>query len=72
MSGFTAGFTEVGDRVWVARYEWYDVNITVIEGAAGLLVVDTHASTKAAQEVIADLGESGHVPEPSRLGTLET
>ena len=48
-------FTEVGERVWVARYEWYDVNVTVIEGGAGLLVVDTHASTKAALEVIADL-----------------
>ena len=48
-------FTEVGDRIWVARYEWYDVNISVIEGEAGLLVVDTHASTKAALEVIADL-----------------
>jgi glyoxylase-like metal-dependent hydrolase (beta-lactamase superfamily II) len=48
-------FTEVGDRVWVARYEWYDVNVSVIEGDAGLLVVDTSASTKAALEVIADL-----------------
>jgi len=48
-------FTEVGARVWVARYEWYDVNVSVIEGEAGLLVVDTHASTKAALEVIADL-----------------
>jgi glyoxylase-like metal-dependent hydrolase (beta-lactamase superfamily II) len=48
-------FTEVGQRVWVARYEWCDVNVTVIEGAAGLLVVDTHASTRAAREVIADL-----------------
>ncbi len=41
--------------MWVARYEWYDVNVSVIEGEAGLLVVDTHASTKAAQEVIEDL-----------------
>lgn len=48
-------FTEIADRVWVARYEWFDVNVTVIEGAAGLLVVDTHASTPAAREVIADL-----------------
>ncbi len=48
-------FTEVGERVWVARYEWYDVNVTVVEGEAGLLVVDTHASTEAAREVIADL-----------------
>ncbi len=48
-------FTEVGDRVWVARYDWYDVNVTVVEGEAGLLVVDTHASSVAAREVIEDL-----------------
>lgn len=48
-------FTEVADRVWVARYDWYDVNVTVIQGEAGLLVVDTHASTRAARQVIADL-----------------
>jgi glyoxylase-like metal-dependent hydrolase (beta-lactamase superfamily II) len=48
-------FTEVGDRVWVARYDWYDVNVTVVEGADGLLVVDTHASSVAAREVISDL-----------------
>lgn len=48
-------FTEVAARVWVARYEWYDVNVCLIEGEAGLLVVDTHASADAAQEVIGDL-----------------
>ena len=48
-------FTEVGERVWVARYDWYDVNVNVVEGEAGLLVVDTHASSRAAREVIADL-----------------
>lgn len=48
-------FAEVGERVWVARYEWYDVNVTLVEGAAGLLVIDTHASAKAARGVIGDL-----------------
>ncbi len=48
-------FTEVGERVWVARYEWYDVNVTLVEGDAGLLVIDTHASALAAREVITDL-----------------
>jgi glyoxylase-like metal-dependent hydrolase (beta-lactamase superfamily II) len=48
-------FGEVADRVWVARYEWYDVNVTVIEGEAGLLVVDTHASLEAGRSVLADL-----------------
>ena len=49
------GFSEVADRVWVARYEWCDVNVTVIEGDAGLLVVDTHGSSRAAREVISDV-----------------
>lgn len=39
---------EVADRVWVARHAWYDVNVTVIGGAAGLVVVDTLASEAAA------------------------
>lgn len=64
-------FTEVGDRVWVARYEWYDVNVTVIEGGEGLLVVDTHASTKAAREVIADLRRLSSRPVVGLVNTHE-
>ncbi len=44
-------FTEVADRVWVARYDWFDVNVTLVGGADGLLVVDTHASAEHAREV---------------------
>jgi len=49
------GFIEVADRVWVARYEWFDVNVTLVAGERGLLVVDTHASGLAAREVIDDI-----------------
>jgi glyoxylase-like metal-dependent hydrolase (beta-lactamase superfamily II) len=48
-------FAEVADRVWVARYEWFDVNITAVAGSEGLLVVDTNASEAAARTVLADL-----------------
>ena len=48
-------FVEVADRVWVARYDWFDVNVSVVEGERGLLVVDTHASRAAAEEVLVDL-----------------
>jgi glyoxylase-like metal-dependent hydrolase (beta-lactamase superfamily II) len=48
-------FTEVGERVWVARFEWYDVNVSVVEGEAGLVVVDTHASTEAGRGVVTAL-----------------
>lgn len=56
---FTAGFQEVADRIWVARYEWFDVNVTAVGGDRGLLVVDTHASARAARTVVADLRRLG-------------
>lgn len=52
-------FTEIADRVWVARYAWFDVNVTVVRGDRGLLVVDTHASGKAALEVVQDIRALG-------------
>ena len=52
-------FTEVADRVWVARYEWCDVNITLVGGEDGLLAVDTHGSTRAAREVVDDIRRLG-------------
>lgn len=48
-------FREVADRVWVARYDWFDVNVTVVGGSAGLLVVDTWASTTAGRQLVADV-----------------
>jgi glyoxylase-like metal-dependent hydrolase (beta-lactamase superfamily II) len=48
-------FSEVADRVWVARYDWFDVNVSVVGGSDGLLVVDTNASEVAARAVLADL-----------------
>jgi glyoxylase-like metal-dependent hydrolase (beta-lactamase superfamily II) len=50
-----AGFVEVGDRCWVARYEYLDVNVGVVAGERGLLVVDTHLSEADARTVLADL-----------------
>lgn len=43
--------TEVADRVWVARHAWFDVNVTYVAGERGLVVVDTHASTRMGREV---------------------
>ncbi len=48
-------FTEVADRTWVARHEWLDVNVTVVEGDRGLLVVDTLGSARAARAMLAEL-----------------
>ncbi len=53
------GFVEVGDRCWVARYEYLDVNVGVVAGERGLLVVDTHLSEADARTVLADLHRLG-------------
>ena len=45
-------FIEIAERVWVARYPWFDVNVSVIGSERGLVVVDTHASALAAREVL--------------------
>jgi glyoxylase-like metal-dependent hydrolase (beta-lactamase superfamily II) len=52
-------FVEVADRVWVARYEWFDVNCSLIGGEAGLVAIDTHASSVAAREVLDDVRRLG-------------
>jgi glyoxylase-like metal-dependent hydrolase (beta-lactamase superfamily II) len=52
-------FTEVADRVWVLRHPWFDLNVTVVGGDRGLVVVDTHASSLAATEVIGELRRLG-------------
>jgi glyoxylase-like metal-dependent hydrolase (beta-lactamase superfamily II) len=52
-------FTEVAHDVWVARYDWFDVNVTVVRGSSGLLVVDTHASDLAARDVVEDVRALG-------------
>ena len=55
-------FNEVADRVWVARDEWCDVNVSVIEGTNGLLVVDTGPSATAALALVAELRTLSSLP----------
>ena len=57
-----ADFVPVADRVWVARYEWFDVNVTLVAGERGVLVVDTHGSGAAATEVVEDVRRLGAGP----------
>ncbi len=54
-----AGFVEVADRCWVARHELMDVNVGVVAGEAGVLVVDTHASEGAARAVLEQVRRLG-------------
>ncbi|KRF30610.1 MBL fold metallo-hydrolase [Nocardioides sp. Soil805] len=42
---------EVAPRVWVVHHPWMHVNITLVGGSDGLVMVDTHGSAQAAREV---------------------
>ncbi len=46
---------EVGDRIWIRRYESLDQTIGVIGGRSGLVVIDTRAHHRAADELRHDL-----------------
>lgn len=50
-----SGFIEVADRVFVARYPQWDVNVGLILGRDGAIVVDTRASTGQGNEVLRDV-----------------
>jgi glyoxylase-like metal-dependent hydrolase (beta-lactamase superfamily II) len=45
-------FVEVADRCWVARFDFLDVNVSVIGGDAGLVVVDTGWSAATAERLL--------------------
>jgi glyoxylase-like metal-dependent hydrolase (beta-lactamase superfamily II) len=51
------GWSEVGDRIWVRRYDPFDVNVSVIAGDHGTLLVDTRTSLHEASEVRRHLAE---------------
>ncbi len=46
-------FREIADRVWVARFPWFDVNVGLVAGEHGLVVVDTNASGALGAETLA-------------------
>ena len=47
-------FTEVADRVLVARYPQWDVNVGLVLGRDGAIVVDTRGSGPQGREALAD------------------
>ncbi len=65
------GFREVADRVWVARQEWFDLNVCLVGGADGLLVVDTQASGRAARAIVDDVRALGVGPVTAVFNTHE-
>jgi glyoxylase-like metal-dependent hydrolase (beta-lactamase superfamily II) len=61
----------VADRVWVARQEWFDLNVCLVGGADGLLVVDTQASGRAARAIVDDVRALGVGPVTAVFNTHE-
>jgi glyoxylase-like metal-dependent hydrolase (beta-lactamase superfamily II) len=53
--GVADGWVEIGDRVFVRRYEFYDQNIGVVLGHGEALVIDTRATYGQAREILSDL-----------------
>jgi glyoxylase-like metal-dependent hydrolase (beta-lactamase superfamily II) len=53
--GVTNGWVEIGDRVFVRRYAFYDQNIGVVLGREEALVIDTRSTYGQAREIVADL-----------------
>jgi glyoxylase-like metal-dependent hydrolase (beta-lactamase superfamily II) len=56
------GWQEVGDRVFVRRYPFYDQNIGAVLGADEALIVDTRSTYPQAREILADLRELTAAP----------
>jgi glyoxylase-like metal-dependent hydrolase (beta-lactamase superfamily II) len=50
---------EVGDRVFVRRYPFFDTNVMAIETPEGFVVVDTRTSHRQGQEILRELRELG-------------
>ena len=61
-AGAVASWTEVGDRVFVRRYAFYDQNIGVVLGDRSALLVDTRLSHRQADEILTDLRSITHLP----------
>jgi glyoxylase-like metal-dependent hydrolase (beta-lactamase superfamily II) len=57
-----AGWTEIGDRVFVRRYAFFDQNIGVVFGGDDVLVIDTRSSHVQGREILDDLRELTAAP----------
>ncbi len=64
-------FREIADRVWVARSAWMDLNVTVVTGTAGALVVDTHGSQAEGARLVDDIARLGIGPVAWVINTHE-
>ena len=57
-----AGWTEIGDGVFVRRYAFFDQNIGVVLGGDDVMVIDTRSTHVQGREVLDDLRELTTAP----------
>src|SRR3954454_21777634 len=50
-----AAWVEIGDRVFVRRYAYFDQNIGVVLGGDDVMVIDTRSTHVQGREILADL-----------------
>jgi glyoxylase-like metal-dependent hydrolase (beta-lactamase superfamily II) len=55
----STGFVEIADRVWVSRRDAFDVNVSVVAGGRGLVVIDTFTSAAGARLVLDEVRRLG-------------
>jgi len=55
-------WTEIGERIFVRRYAFFDQNIVVVLGREEALVLDTRTTPGQAREILNDLRELGSPP----------
>lgn len=62
-------FEEIADRVWVARFAWFDVNVGLVAGEHGLVVVDTNASGPLGEATLAAIRRVSSAPVVAAVNT---
>lgn len=62
-------FEEIADRVWVARFAWFDVNVGLVAGEHGLVVVDTNASGPLGEATLAAVRRVSSAPVVAAVNT---
>lgn len=62
-------FAEIADRVWVARYPWMDVNVGLVAGERGLVLVDTNATAPLARDTLAAVRRISTAPVLAAVNT---
>lgn len=65
----TRSWTEIGDRIFVRRYAFFDQNIVAVLDRDEALLVDTRTTARQAREIVDDLRELGSPRVPVVVNT---